>query len=149
MEWENTPESSNIEDRRGQDVSAGPGLPIGGGTGGLGIGVIILVFVISYFTGINPSILLGGAQILAGNNGSVTMNAPAPARVCRPPSGHKPLPGPGQQQGPFKPSAKGDALRLHPGEQRNSDGRQGKLRTSADSSPSNMLMNNNKKFNIK
>ena len=79
MEWENTPESSNIEDRRGQDVSAGPGLPIGGGTGGLGIGVIILVFVISYFTGINPSILLGGAQILAGNNGSVTMNAPAPA----------------------------------------------------------------------
>jgi len=68
MEWQNTPESSNIEDRRGQDLGAGMG---GGGAsfggGGLGIGVIVIVLIISYFTGLNPALLLGGAQILTGN----------------------------------------------------------------------------------
>jgi len=84
MEWENTPESSNIEDRRGQTSSAsfgGGGGGISGGTGGLGIGVIIIVFIISYFTGINPSVLLGGAQIVAGNgsDGQIATNAPTQA----------------------------------------------------------------------
>jgi len=78
MDWQNSPESSNIEDRRGE----GGGTAIaGGGTGGLGIGAIVIVLIISYFTGINPSILLGGAQILAGSGGGQTMSAPAPARV--------------------------------------------------------------------
>ena len=69
MEWENTPESSNIEDRRGQ------GGGMGRGAGGLGIGAILIVLAISYFTGINPAILLGGAQIVAGGGS----NAPAPS----------------------------------------------------------------------
>src|SRR5271155_5580632 len=77
MEWENTPESSNIEDRRGQ--GGGGGIPISGGTGGLGIGVIIIVFAISYFTGINPSVLLGGAQILTGNGNGASTSSSAPA----------------------------------------------------------------------
>jgi predicted metalloprotease len=82
MEWENTPESSNIEDRRGQGMSAGMG---GGGasfgTGGMGIGVIVIVLIISYFTGINPAILFGGAQILTGNGGQQQMaNAPPQTR---------------------------------------------------------------------
>jgi hypothetical protein len=76
MEWENTPESSNVEDRRGQ---GGGGLPISGGTGGLGIGVVIIIFVISYFTGINPSVLFGGAQIFTGNGDNTSTNAPAPS----------------------------------------------------------------------
>ena len=66
MEWENTPESSNVEDRRG--ASGGPGMANIGGTGGLGIGAILVVLAISYFTGINPSVLLGGAQILEGGS---------------------------------------------------------------------------------
>jgi predicted metalloprotease len=76
MEWENTPESSNVEDRRGQ---GGGGLPISGGTGGLGIGVVIIIFVVSYFTGINPSVLFGGAQIFTGNSDKTSANAPAPS----------------------------------------------------------------------
>jgi uncharacterized protein len=79
MEWENTPESSNIEDRRGQSMSAGMG---GGGasfgTGGMGIGAIVIVLIISYFTGINPAVLLNGAQIVTGNGGQQQMTAPAP-----------------------------------------------------------------------
>ncbi len=77
MEWENTPESANVEDRRGQ----GGGSPISAGTGGLGIGVVIIIFVISYFTGINPAVLFGGAQILTGNGANTSANAPAPRTV--------------------------------------------------------------------
>jgi uncharacterized protein len=77
MEWENTPESANVEDRRGQ----GGGSPISGGAGGLGIGVVIIIFVISYFTGINPAVLFGGAQVLTGHGAHTSTNAPAPRTV--------------------------------------------------------------------
>ncbi len=81
MEWENTPESSNIEDRRGSSMGAGMG---GGGasfgTGGMGVGVIVIVLIVSYFTGINPAILLGGAQILTGGGGQPTASAPPQSR---------------------------------------------------------------------
>jgi hypothetical protein len=49
VQYENTPVSENIEDRRGQ---GGGGGMMGGG--GLGIGAIIVIFAISYFTGISP-----------------------------------------------------------------------------------------------
>ena len=91
MEWENTPESSNIEDRRGETMSAGMG---GGGasfgTGGMGIGVIVVVLIISYFTGINPAILLGGAQIVTGGGGQSHYSQPAqqfqPQQTARAPA---------------------------------------------------------------
>jgi predicted metalloprotease len=77
MEWENTPVSSNIEDRRGDSMSAGMGGGGGSfGTGGMGLGVILLVLVISYLTGINPAVLFGGAQILTGANGPHMTSAP-------------------------------------------------------------------------
>ncbi len=60
MEYENMPESSNIEDRRGQ--GGGGGLAMGGG--GLGIGAIIVIFAISYFTGISPQVLMSGAEMV-------------------------------------------------------------------------------------
>jgi hypothetical protein len=63
MEWENTPLSDNVEDRRGD---GGGGLGFSGGTGGLGLGVIIIVTVIGYFTGIDPRVLLGGAEVVSG-----------------------------------------------------------------------------------
>ncbi len=74
MEWENTPESSNIEDRRSQSAGGGGGGSIG--TGGLGIGVIVVVLIISYLTGINPAVLLGGAKILTGGGGQQMASAP-------------------------------------------------------------------------
>ena len=60
MEYENMPTSSNIEDRRGQ--GGGGGLAMGGG--GLGIGAIIVIFAISYFTGISPQVLMSGAEMV-------------------------------------------------------------------------------------
>jgi predicted metalloprotease len=52
MRWEGQRESGNVEDRRGM----GPARV--GGMGGLGLGGIVLVLAVSYFTGINPVTLL-------------------------------------------------------------------------------------------
>ena len=73
MEVGNTPESSNIEDRRGQ----GGGMSLGGGTGGLGIGAIIVLSLIGYFTGIDPRILIGGAELVTGASNSAASSAPS------------------------------------------------------------------------
>jgi len=59
MEYENMPQSSNIEDRRGQGGGGGAM-----GAGGLGIGAIIVIFAISYFTGISPQVLMSGAEMV-------------------------------------------------------------------------------------
>ena len=71
MQYDNTPVSQNIEDRRGQ----GGGGMMGGG--GLGILGIIAVFAISYFTGINPAVLMGGAEVVTRH-----MNNGAPAQTA-------------------------------------------------------------------
>lgn len=48
-------ESSNVEDRRGSGIG-------GVGAGGLGIGAILVLTLIGWVTGIDPSVLIGGAQ---------------------------------------------------------------------------------------
>ena len=73
MEYENLPESTNIEDRRGESGGGGGlSLPGGGGTGGLGIGFIIVLFIVGYFTGIDPRVLIGGAEVLTGGHSGGT-----------------------------------------------------------------------------
>jgi uncharacterized protein len=52
--------SDNVEDRRG----SGGGMPIG--AGGLGLGGLVVVLLISYFTGINPALLIGGYESVTG-----------------------------------------------------------------------------------
>jgi predicted metalloprotease len=81
MEWENTPVSTDIEDRRG----SGSGVPLGGGAGGLGLGAIVVLALIGYFTGVDPRLLIGGAEILTGgSNGAI--HAPV-ANVGQPAAG--------------------------------------------------------------
>ena len=66
MKWEDFRQSDNIEDRRGEGDGGGGGggigIPMGGG-GGLGIGTIIVLGLISYALGIDPRILIGGAEM--------------------------------------------------------------------------------------
>ncbi len=63
--------SDNVEDDRAASASRG-GMP--GGVGGLGIGTVIIIGLISWYFGIDPSVLLNGAQILTGG-GSVTQQS--------------------------------------------------------------------------
>jgi predicted metalloprotease len=55
--------SDNVEDDRQLSASRG-GIP--GGKGGLGIGAVVIVFLISWYSGIDPNVLLNGAQLLVG-----------------------------------------------------------------------------------
>ena len=81
MEWENTPESTNIDDRRGQ---SGGGVQLGG-TGGLGLGAIIVLALIGYFTGIDPRVLIGGAEMVTGaGHGTISQSAGNVARPSAP-----------------------------------------------------------------
>lgn len=57
MRLDDERESSNIEDRRGEDGGGGFSLPIGGGS--FGIGTVVIALIGSYFLGINPLTLLG------------------------------------------------------------------------------------------
>ena len=74
METDQLPESSNIEDRRGQGGGFG-GLP--GGRGGLGIGTIVVLGLIGWALGIDPRLLIGGAELIEGGGGGDQYQAPA------------------------------------------------------------------------
>ena len=70
MRYDDFRRSDDIEDRRDDSGGGmgggggGFGLPMGGG--GLGIGTVIVLGLISYAFGIDPRILIGGAEILSG-----------------------------------------------------------------------------------
>src|SRR5260221_13502321 len=70
MRYDDFRRSDDIEDRRGDDGGGmgggggGFGLPMGGG--GLGIGTLIVLGLVGYAFGIDPRILIGGAEILTG-----------------------------------------------------------------------------------
>src|ERR1700742_4467255 len=74
MRYDDFRRSDDIEDRRddsgGGYGGGGIGLPMGGG--GLGIGTIIVLGLVSYAFGIDPRILIGGAEILTGGGSSST-----------------------------------------------------------------------------
>jgi predicted metalloprotease len=74
--------SDNVEDDRAGSASRG-GLP--GGAGGLGIGTVIVIALISWYFGIDPSALLNGAQILTGSS-STEQTGPAPPVVAGTPT---------------------------------------------------------------
>jgi predicted metalloprotease len=59
MRIDELPESNQIEDRRGAR-----GLP--GGRGGLGIGTVVVLGLIGWAVGIDPRLLIGGAELLSG-----------------------------------------------------------------------------------
>src|SRR5277367_2587079 len=73
MRYDDFRRSDDIEDRRddsGGGGGGGIGLPMGGG--GLGIGTIIVLGLISYAFGIDPRILIGGAEVLNGGSQAPT-----------------------------------------------------------------------------
>jgi predicted metalloprotease len=63
MRWEDLRRSTNVEDRRG-DSNGGLGIPSMGG-GGLGLGTIVILGLLGWALGIDPRLLIGGAEILS------------------------------------------------------------------------------------
>ncbi|WP_333631621.1 neutral zinc metallopeptidase, partial [Agrobacterium cavarae] len=65
MQWRGRRQSDNIEDRRGMSTGGMGGgggfrLPTGGRGGGIGIGGLVVILLISWALGINPLALLSG-----------------------------------------------------------------------------------------
>ena len=78
MRWDDFRRSSNVEDERA--ASGGGGFNMPGGAGGLGIGMILILGLIGWALGIDPSVLINGAQILSGGGGQVTQQSSGPAQ---------------------------------------------------------------------
>lgn len=74
MRLDEISESTNVEDRRGQ----GGGMP--GGRAGLGFGTIAILTIVGYLLGINPAILIGGAEMIGVGRETVTQRTSAPPR---------------------------------------------------------------------
>ena len=88
MKWEDLQSSENIEDRRGQSGGGmfGGGPSVGGG--GIGLGTIVVLGVIGWALGINPSLLIGGADMLTrmGGGSQASRQDTGPSREAAPPS---------------------------------------------------------------
>jgi hypothetical protein len=74
MRWDQFTPSDHIDDRRGQGGGGGFGIPMGGG--GLGIGTILVLGVVGWALGIDPRLLIGGAEMVTGGRSSQQQSAP-------------------------------------------------------------------------
>jgi predicted metalloprotease len=85
MRLDDTEQSENIEDRRGEPGGGfgggGFGLPWGGG--GLGIGTIVVLGLIGWALGIDPRVLIGGAEIFSGGSPHVQQPMQPPGGQAR------------------------------------------------------------------
>ena len=61
MRLDRLPRSENVEDRRGQ----GGGFRVPGGRGGLGIGTVVVLGLLAWALGIDPRVLMDGAEIFS------------------------------------------------------------------------------------
>jgi uncharacterized protein len=59
MRWDDFRRSDNVED----DREGGGGFGIPGGAGGLGIGTVVVLGLLGWALGIDPSLLIGGAEM--------------------------------------------------------------------------------------
>ncbi len=85
MKWEDFRRSENIEDRRGGDDDGGsqqgPMIALGGGH--LGLGTMVVLGILGYALGIDPRLLISGAEMLSnasGQRASYQQASPQPSR---------------------------------------------------------------------
>lgn len=85
MRWDDFRRSDNVEDDRGGGggYAGGGGFSLPGG-GGLGIGTLIVLGLIGWATGIDPSILIGGAEIINGGSHYQQQSRPVNRRTGTP-----------------------------------------------------------------
>jgi len=69
MQWEDYRQSENVEDRRGGGGGGGDFAGLPGGRGGLGIGTMVVLGLVGWALGIDPRLLIGGAELIGGIGG--------------------------------------------------------------------------------
>jgi predicted metalloprotease len=81
MRLDENEQSENLEDLRGSGGGGfGGGMPVPGGRGGLGLIGIVVLSLIGYELGIDPSVLINGAQlVMGGGSGGQMMPQQQPA----------------------------------------------------------------------
>jgi predicted metalloprotease len=77
MRWDEFRTSENVEDRRGGGGGGG-GMSIGGG--GLGIGTVLVLGVVGWALGIDPRLLIGGAEMIQHRNSGGQYEQPSQTR---------------------------------------------------------------------
>ena len=78
MKWQDFGRSDNVEDRRGQTG----GIP--GGKGGLGIGTMVVLGLIGWALGIDPRLLIGGAEMVNNMRQGTQTTAVQPGQTGTP-----------------------------------------------------------------
>ncbi|KAA2244298.1 KPN_02809 family neutral zinc metallopeptidase [Salinarimonas soli] len=73
MRWDDFRSSDNVEDRRG--MGGGGGLARGGG---LGIGAVMVLTLVGWALGIDPRLLIGGAEMVAGGGSGYSQQQQQP-----------------------------------------------------------------------
>ena len=89
MRWDDFRPSDQVEDRRQDNENSQMGFPMprGGGGGGLGLGTIVVLGLLGYAIGIDPRLLIQGAEVLSGGGGSAfEQSAPTPRRALSKPN---------------------------------------------------------------
>ena len=76
MRWDGFRRSGNVEDRREQGPTA---TAIRGG--GLGIGTLIVLSLVAWGLGVDPRVLIGGAEVVSKYQGSSSSSADGEARA--------------------------------------------------------------------
>ncbi len=79
MKWEDFRQSDNIEDRRGDDqyADSGAGGGFGLSSGHLGLGTMVVLGLISYALGIDPRVVIGGAEMVSQMGAGAGVQQPA------------------------------------------------------------------------
>jgi len=78
MRVDELPQSDRIEDRRGRP-SRFPG-----GRGGLGVGTIVVLGLIGWALGIDPRLLIGGAEMMSRSGGTQQVDVGSPPKTGAP-----------------------------------------------------------------
>src|SRR5215475_2070768 len=103
MRWEDFRRSENIEDRRDEEGYSGGGGGMPMGAGGLGIGTLVVLGLVGWALGIDPRLLIGGAEVLTGGGSRHEQPYDSPSR-----SGTRQSGTPSDQIGQFVAAVLGD-----------------------------------------
>src|SRR5262245_10512932 len=105
MRWGDFRRSENVDDRRGEGLSLGSG-GFRVGRGGLGIGAVLVILLISWVFGIDPRMLLEGTDTLNGGGPSSEATYPSSPQIGSTSANQSGTPG--DQVGQFVAAVLGD-----------------------------------------